>query len=94
MALHWDDVASDENNKVFGRSQSFIAGPSRNIQILVKDSQKYAATGGWGFADFTDGKPADAAMLKTYFPRHEPAKAHDFVFTRYAPLKSGEYKLA
>ena len=85
VALHWDDVASDENNKIFGRAQSFIAGPPRNIQIMVKDSKKYAATGGWGFADFTEGKPADEAMHKTCFSCHEPAKAHDFVFTRYAP---------
>jgi Cytochrome P460 len=85
VALHWDDVASDENNKIFGRAQSFIAGPSRNIQIMVKDSSKYAATGGWGFADFTNGKPADEAVHKTCFSCHEPAKAHDFVFTRYAP---------
>ena len=85
VALHWDDVASDENNKIFGRSQSFTAGPPKNIQIMVKDSGKYAATGGWGFADFTDGKPADAAMHQTCFPCHEPAKAHDFVFTQYAP---------
>jgi len=85
VALHWDDVASEENNKIFGRAQSFIAGPARNIQIMVKDSHKYAATGGWGFADFTNGKPADEAMHKTCFSCHEPAKAHDFVFTRYAP---------
>ena len=84
-ALHWDDVASEEDNKIFGRVQAFIAGSSRNIQFMVKDSQKYAATGGWGFADFTDGKPADEAMHKTCFPCHEPAKARDFVFTRYAP---------
>jgi hypothetical protein len=46
VALHWDDVASDEDNKVFGRAQAFVAGPSRNIQFMVKDSKKYAATGG------------------------------------------------
>ena len=85
VALHWDDVASEENNKIFGRVQSFITGSRRNIQFMVRDSQKYAATGGWGFADFTDGKPADEAMHKTCFPCHEPAKARDFVFTRYAP---------
>ena len=85
VALHWDDVASEENNKIFGRAQSFIAGSPRNIQFMVKDSQKYAATGGWGFADFTDGKPADEAMHKTCFSCHEPFKARDFVFTRYAP---------
>jgi hypothetical protein len=48
-------------------------------------NKKYAGTGGWGFADFTDGKPADEAVHKTCFPCHEPAKARDFVFTRYAP---------
>ncbi|HEY2619473.1 MAG TPA: nitrilase-related carbon-nitrogen hydrolase, partial [Acetobacteraceae bacterium] len=36
VALHWDDVASEENNKIFGRAQSFIAGSSRNIQFMVK----------------------------------------------------------
>jgi hypothetical protein len=28
---------------------------------------------GWGFAQFKDGKPADEALLKTCFPRHEPS---------------------
>jgi hypothetical protein len=83
--LAWSYVPSEENNKVFGRSQSFVAGPATNVQFMVKDSKKYAATGGWGFAQFKDGKPADAALLKTCFPCHEPVKARDFVFTQYAP---------
>jgi len=83
--LAWSYVPSEENNKVFGRAQSFVAGPPINLQLMVKDSRKYAATGGWGFAQFKDGKPADEALLKTCFPCHEPAKAQDFVFTRYSP---------
>jgi len=83
--LAWSYVPSEENNKVFGRAQSFVAGAATNVQFMVKDSRKYAATGGWGFAQFTDGKPADEALLKTCFPCHEPVKARDFVFTRYAP---------
>ena len=83
--LAWSYVPSEENNKVFGRSQSFVAGAATNVQFMVKDSRKYAATGGWGFAQFKDGKPADAALLKTCFPCHEPVKARDFVFTQYAP---------
>jgi len=83
--LAWNYVPSEENNKVFGRSQSFVAGTATNIQFMVKDSTKYAATGGWGFAQFEDGKPADEALLKTCFPCHEPVKARDFVFTQYAP---------
>lgn len=68
VALHWKRIASDEDNKVFGRVQAFVAGPRVNMQIMVKDSKKYAATGGWGFGDFTDGKPADEAKHKTCFP--------------------------
>ncbi len=83
--LAWNYVSSEENNKVFGRSQSFVAGAATNVQFMVKDSRKYASTGGWGFAQFKDGKPADEALLKTCFPCHEPVKARDFVFTRYAP---------
>jgi hypothetical protein len=84
-ALHYKNVPSDENNKIFGRVQSFVPGPPTNIQFLVKDSKKYAATGGWGFGHFQDGKPADAAFMAPCFPCHEKAKATDFVFTRYAP---------
>lgn len=84
-ALHYRYLSSEENNKVFGQAQSFVAGPPTNVQSMVKDSKKYAATGGWGFAHFSDGKPADEAMMKTCYPCHEPAKGHDFVYTRYAP---------
>jgi hypothetical protein len=84
-ALHYGHVPSEENNKVFGQSQSFVAGPPTNIQFMVKDSTKYAATGGWGFATFKDGKPADAASMKSCFPCHNRAKDSDLVFTRYAP---------
>jgi hypothetical protein len=84
--LAWSYVPSEENDKVFGRSQSFIAGSATNVQFMVKDSKKYAATGGWGFAQFKNGKPdADAALLKTCFPCHEPIRARDYVLTRYAP---------
>ena len=83
--LAWTYVPSDENNKVFGRQQSFVAGSPTNVQFMVKDSKKYASTGGWGFAQFKDGKPDEKADLKTCFPCHEPVKARDFVFTHYAP---------
>jgi hypothetical protein len=84
-ALHYRNVPSAENNAVFGQAQSFVPGPPTNIQFMVKDSKKYAATGGWGFATFVDGKTADAASMKSCFPCHEKAKATDLVFTRYAP---------
>jgi hypothetical protein len=84
-ALHYKNVPSDENNKVFGKVQSYVPGTPTNIQFMVKDSTKYAATGGWGFGHFQDGKPGDAAFMKSCFPCHEKAKVTDLVFTRYAP---------
>jgi hypothetical protein len=86
-ALHWRHVPSEENNKVFGRSQSFVAGDPTNVQFMVKDSKKYASTGGWGFAHFNgrDDKPAPKKVLQSCFPCHQAMKARDLVFTRYAP---------
>jgi hypothetical protein len=84
--LAWNYEPSEENDKVFGRAQSFVAGPPKNgVQFMVKDSKKYAATGGWGFAQFTNGRPVGEAAIKTCYSCHEPIKARDFVFTRYAP---------
>ncbi len=88
-AIHWTGVPSEDDDKVlagpFPGAQSFLVGSPVNVQFMVKDSKKYAATGGWGFADFTDGKPASEALHQTCFPCHAPAKDRDFVFTRYAP---------
>ena len=84
-ALHYGHVPSAENNKVFGQAQSFVPGPATNIQFMVKDSAKYAATGGWGFATFVDGKAAAPASMKSCFPCHNQAKSSDLVFTHYAP---------
>lgn len=84
-ALHYKHVASDENNKVFGDVQSYVPGAPTNTQFMIKDSKKYASTGGWGFGHFNaDGTPGTEAQLKTCFPCHAKA-SRDFVFTRYAP---------
>jgi hypothetical protein len=84
--LAWSYLPLEESEKAFGRLQSFVAGPPKNgVQFMVKDSRKYASTGGWGFAHFDDGKPADEAMHNTCFSCHETVKARDFVFTHYAP---------
>lgn len=80
----WSYVPSEENDKVFGRAQSFVAGAPTNVQLMVKDSKKYAATGGWGYAQFTHGK-ADVIAVEKCYECHQPVKDRDFIFTRYAP---------
>ena len=86
--IAWRHVASEENNKILGREQSFVAGdaPPWYLQFMVKDSKKYAATGGWGYAQFDkDGKPGPDSDLQKCFPCHQAIKARDFIFTRYTP---------
>ena len=84
--IAWRHVPSEENNKVFGRAQSFVPGdaPPWYLQFMVKDSKKYAATGGWGYAQFDkDGKPGPESDMKKCFPCHQAIKDRDFFFTRY-----------
>ncbi|HEV2675397.1 MAG TPA: cytochrome P460 family protein [Aliidongia sp.] len=77
--LAWKHVPSSEIDG------AFVPGAATTVQIMVKDSKKYPATGGWGFGRFIDGKPVDEAQHQTCFACHQAnVKGHDFVFTRYA----------
>ena len=90
-ALHWNEASSDADNQVLASGfsgaglESVFAGSAANVQFMVKDSKKYAASGGWGYADFTNGRPGDQALHEKCFPCHVPAKDHDYIFTHYAP---------
>lgn len=82
----WSHTPLAESEKAFGGPQSYVAGPPKNgVQFMIKDSKRYASTGGWGYAQFDDGKPVDAAKLATCFPCHQIVEARDFVFNRFAP---------
>jgi hypothetical protein len=73
VRLAWSYDVSEENKK-------------NGVQFMVKDSKKYASTGGWSYAHFDDGKPLlDAVTLQRCFDCHLAIKDHDFVFTRYTP---------
>jgi Cytochrome P460 len=90
-ALHWNEESSDFDNQALAAGfpglglQSSFAGSAVNVQFMVKDSKKYAASGGWGFADFTNGHPGSETLHAMCFPCHQPGKDRDYVFTRYAP---------
>ncbi len=78
--LAWKHVTSPEFEP------ASVPGAATTVQIMVKDSKRYASTGGWGFGRFLNGKPVDEAQHKTCFACHEArVKGHDFVFTRFAP---------
>jgi hypothetical protein len=80
VKLAWKQMQSPEFEP------ATVPGAATTVQVMVKDSKKYAATGGWGFGRFIDGKPVDEAQHRTCFACHEArTKANDYVFTRYAP---------
>jgi hypothetical protein len=65
---------------------AFVPGAPTTVQIMVKDSKKYASTGGWGFGRFIGGKAVDRAQHETCFACHQAHVVnHDYVFTRFAP---------
>jgi len=80
VKLAWKEVQSPDF------ASATIPGAATTVQVMVKDSKQYAASGGWGFGRFVDGKPADIAQHETCFACHEArVQEHDCVFTRYAP---------
>jgi len=70
--LAWSYDPLEESEKAFGRAQTFVAGPPKNgVQFMVKDSRKYASTGGWGFAQFD---PPARRCTTPAFPATRPSK--------------------
>jgi hypothetical protein len=82
--LAWEYTPSEENNKAFGNPQSYVAGPPTNVQFSIKDSKKYASSGGWGYAQFNAGQSANVAVNANCYACHLAVKDRDFVFTKYS----------
>jgi hypothetical protein len=86
VRLAYEYVRSDRNNAIFGHEQSFVAGAPTNVQVEVKDSKRYASTGGWGYGQFENGKAnTNSKIINSCFACHTklPAAA-DLVFTTYS----------
>ena len=80
VKLAWKHIKSPEFDP------ALVPGAATTVQVMVKDSKKYAATGGWGFGRFVDGQPADLAQHQTCFACHAARVAErDYVFTKLAP---------
>jgi hypothetical protein len=63
-----------------------VPGDFIQAEFMIKDSKKYATTGGWGFARWVgmDQKPygKDANFVQECFGCHTPMKNNDYVFTQ------------
>jgi hypothetical protein len=62
-------------------------GPRRRIDVMVKESKRYAETGGWGFESFRGDSQTDrvvtAEIAATCFACHSKQKERDSVFSEF-----------
>jgi len=70
--------------------RGYFPGPFNGADVTVKDTKKYASTGGWGYYNFNHHEPK--AATATPRPRDECAACHiasakkDDVWTQFYPL--------
>lgn len=64
-------------------------GERKVLAIMVKDGQRFASTGGWGFEGFARGDPAQRVVggnaKQACFDCHASQADHDYVFSRLRP---------
>jgi hypothetical protein len=64
-----------------------IEGPTRRVDVMTKQSQRYRATGGWQFMSFPGGSQTrgklTAERQAACFACHANRQNHDFVFSEF-----------
>jgi hypothetical protein len=82
--LVWKDAVLESWDK------AIVPGEFVHAEFMFKDSKKWSATGGWGFARWKgmDQQPygKDATFVQECFGCHTPVKDNDYVFTKPAPI--------
>jgi hypothetical protein len=62
-------------------------GARQRIDMMLKDSRRFAATGGWGFERFSGDSETDRPLTEEQRQScsncHQARKDHDFVFSQY-----------
>ncbi len=62
-------------------------GKRKVVGVMLKDSRKFAATGGWGFEGFAGDSKVERAVgakaKEACFGCHAAQKGSDYVFSRY-----------
>lgn len=68
-------------------NHSLIQGDRKVVAVMVRDAQRYAETGGWGFQAFKGGDPNQQVVKDggtACFTCHIPHAANNHLFTRGA----------
>ncbi len=73
-----------------GWQQATVPGAFVHAEFMFKDSEKYPATGGWGFARWKGLEQTpygeNAGFVQECFSCHTPMQDNDYVFTEPAKL--------
>lgn len=73
-----------ETKEVAGNT---VEGPTRRVDVMVKQGQLYRATAGWEFMSFPAGNPADGKLTAerqaTCAACHAKRNDHDSVFSEF-----------
>lgn len=67
---------------------AYVEGPRRQLDVMVKDSQRFASTGGWGFQRFVKDSKTELAATPTpqeCFDCHNRLKKDGLVLSSYRP---------
>src|ERR1700733_9503111 len=89
--IHWNPVKNET-----APGQPLIAGTLHDVDFMVKDSKRFADSGGWGYAEFeydaasdmlrpgtSDDQPPQANDAKCGYACHTVVQKRDYVFTEY-----------
>jgi Cytochrome P460 len=76
--------------------QPMVSGTQHDVDFMVKDSKRFADSGGWGYAEFEydvasdmfrpgtlDDEPPQANGAKCGYACHTIVQTRDYVFTEY-----------
>jgi len=77
-----------ELREVPNQPNASIEGQKRGTGMMLKDSRRYEATGGWRFDTFkgdshTDGRLSEKEAAAQCAACHQSRKDHDYVFSSY-----------
>jgi len=90
--VHWGAIKNED-----APGKPTVGGPQHDMDFMVKDSKRFADSGGWGYATFIydaasntfrpgneNDRPPQAHDAKCGYACHTEAQKRDFVFTSYA----------
>ncbi len=75
-------------HEVIDADHALTAGARRQLAVMVKDSHRFAATGGWGYQAWAEGdeaKPQVTTPGEPCAPCHSQAAATGSVFSSWQP---------